>query len=392
VEPTLASQKQKKNLLVLMSSLFNIARAYEGKKQWNKAVGFGRELLLYAHSAHNKYFLREGHQFLSAVFGQLKQTDSAYFHFIQYTAVKDSMAKDQFALRTSLYSAESEWDERMAALNQEKLTRENQLALKEHELRQQSLLKNILLVSLGVIVLFSFLLFRNILLKRKNDRLTNEQAQIVLKKKALELEMQALRAQMNPHFIFNCLSAIDNLVQTNQADKATAYLSRFAKLIRSVLDSSKQNIVSFQKDFETLRLYLEMEKFRCNNKFNYNIVVDEKLMHGDYKVPPLIIQPFVENAIQHGLLTKESSDRQLNVSAELLHEQIVYNVTDNGIGRKQAAVLKNINNPRHQSYGIDITRERIHLYNKTAENDVEIFDLEFEGAAVGTRAMIRINS
>ena len=209
----------------------------------------------------------------------------------------------------------------------------------------------------------------------------------------MELEMQALRAQMNPHFIFNCLSAIDNLIQTNQADNATAYLARFAKLIRSVLESSKHNSVTFQHDFETIRLYLEMEQFRCNNKFNYQLTAENELLHGDYKVPPLIVQPFVENAIHHGLLNKEDNNRQLQVQVQLKDEHIIYSIIDNGIGRKEAAIIKQRNKPDQRSYGIAITKERIHLHNKCEVNgDVEITDLEKNGIATGTKAIIRINS
>jgi sensor histidine kinase YesM len=244
-----------------------------------------------------------------------------------------------------------------------------------------------------VLLLCSGLVLRNYILKRNHEKLQNEHEQSQLKRKALELEMQALRAQMNPHFIFNCLSAIDNLIQTNQPDKATTCLSRFAKLIRGVLDSSKNNLVPFQKDFETLKLYLEMEQFRCNNKFNYELNADEELFHGDYKVPPLIVQPFIENAIHHGLLNKQNENRQLEVSVHLHEEHIIYSVTDNGIGRKKAASLKQINKPGQQSYGIEITKERIHLHNKNGiEQDVVITDLELGGQPAGTKAVVRINS
>jgi sensor histidine kinase YesM len=204
--------------------------------------------------------------------------------------------------------------------------------------------------------------------------------------------MQALRAQMNPHFIFNCLSAIDNLIQTNQPDKATTCLSRFAKLVRGVLDSSKNNLVPFEKDFETMKLYLEMEKFRCNNKFNYDLHADDELLHGDYKVPPLIIQPFIENAIHHGLLNKLDSNRQLKVNAHLEDEYIIYSITDNGIGRKKAHAIKQMNKPDQQSYGLSITRERIQLHNKDdKETGLVISDLEEAGLPAGTKAVVRIN-
>ena len=155
----------------------------------------------------------------------------------------------------------------------------------------------------------------------------------------------------------------------------------------------KNNLVSFQRDFETLRLYLELEQFRCNDKFKYALTAESALLHGDYYVPPLIIQPFVENAIHHGLLNKQDNNRLLDISAILRDEQIIYRITDNGIGRRQAAILKERNRPGQKSYGIEITRERINLYNKNGEtNDVVISDLEDDGRPVGTKAIVRINS
>src|SRR5436189_613203 len=105
---------------------------------------------------------------------------------------------------------------------------------------------------------------------------------------------------MNPHFIFNCLNSIDNLIQNNEKEKATAYLAKFAKLIRSILETSKNNVVPCWKDMETLKLYIELEEFRCDNKFSYEINMTDEISNGDYKIPPLTIQPFVENAIHHG--------------------------------------------------------------------------------------------
>jgi ligand-binding sensor domain-containing protein len=210
-----------------------------------------------------------------------------------------------------------------------------------------------------------------------------------LKHRIAETEMMALRAQMNPHFIFNCLNAIDNLVQTNQKEKATTYLARFAKLIRSVLDSSKNNVVLFQKDYESLQLYLQMEKFRCNNKFDYELKADDELLQGDYKLPPLIVQPFVENAIHHGLLNKQSGERKLLIRASLENEFIKYTVTDNGVGRARAQEIKELNRPEHKSYGIQITKERIHLYNQNGiSDDVTINDVVENGQPAGTKAEI----
>ncbi|MGG9962860.1 two-component regulator propeller domain-containing protein [Ferruginibacter sp. SUN106] len=205
----------------------------------------------------------------------------------------------------------------------------------------------------------------------------------------LKAKLEALRSQMNPHFIFNSLNAIDNLIQTNQKDKATTYLARFAKLIRNVLDSSKKDVVAFQKDYETLELYLQMEQFRCSDKFSYELVAEEELLHSDYKVPPLIAQPFVENAIHHGLLNKQNGGRRLTITATLETDYIKYTVEDNGVGRAKAQQLKEINKPEHISYGIDITKERIQLYNQNgANNNVIITDIFENGEPSGTRVEI----
>jgi ligand-binding sensor domain-containing protein/putative methionine-R-sulfoxide reductase with GAF domain/anti-sigma regulatory factor (Ser/Thr protein kinase) len=207
----------------------------------------------------------------------------------------------------------------------------------------------------------------------------------------LKAKLEALQSQMNPHFIFNSLNAIDNLIQTNQKEKATTYLARFAKLIRNVLDSSKNDVVAFQKDYETLEMYLQMEQFRCSNKFTFQLLAEDELLNGDYKVLPLIVQPFVENAIHHGLLNKQNENRRLTVSAIVENDYIKYTVTDNGVGRLKAQQLNEINKPEHQSYGINITSERIQLYNKNGENNhVTITDLFENNESSGTKVEIRI--
>jgi Histidine kinase/Y_Y_Y domain/Two component regulator propeller len=242
------------------------------------------------------------------------------------------------------------------------------------------------LFRLSVLFFIAFLVFWFV---RRRIRTIRREAG--LKLKLSETEMMALRSQMNPHFIFNCLNAIDNLIQTSQTDKATTYLARFAKLIRSVLESSKNNLVPFDKDFETLALFLELEQFRCNKKFTYEMRPDKELLEGDYKVPPLLIQPFVENAIHHGLLNKETGERKLVIKASLENNFITYIVQDNGVGRKKAQEIKELNKPEHQSYGIQITSERIHLHNQNSKmDDIVITDLTGEDGPGGTTVKVKL--
>ncbi len=222
-------------------------------------------------------------------------------------------------------------------------------------------------------------------------RLQSVKRQAALKQKVAETEMMALRAQMNPHFIFNCISSIDNFILDNDKDNASDYLNKFAKLIRNILDNSKNDVVPFWKDWETLKLYLELEQLRSNNKFSYTLQADEELLNGHYKIPPLIIQPYIENAIHHGLNPLTGRKGELFLKAEIKGTVLEFTIKDNGIGRKKAAQKDSVS-PSHQSYGMQLTKERIHLFNEEIGNDISINDLYDENEnPMGTQVVVLLN-
>jgi ligand-binding sensor domain-containing protein/putative methionine-R-sulfoxide reductase with GAF domain len=212
-----------------------------------------------------------------------------------------------------------------------------------------------------------------------------------INEKLIAAKLEALRSQMNPHFIFNCLNSIDNLIQNNEKEKATLYLSKFAKLIRSVLETSKNNTVSCWKDMETLKLYLQLEELRWDKKFQYQVIVADEIVNGDYKVPPLIIQPFVENAIHHGLLNKIEGDKKLLIKVQVVNNHIHYLIEDNGVGRAKANEYRQLNKPSHQSMGMQITTDRINLFNKNNNGFVKITDLvDEQQQPCGTKVAIEL--
>ena len=206
-----------------------------------------------------------------------------------------------------------------------------------------------------------------------------------LKQKIAETEMMALRAQMNPHFIFNCINSIDSLIQDNDKYQATVYLNKFAKLIRSILDSSKQNMVTLANDMETLKLFIEMEQFRNDNKFSADIKADPRLLQEDIKVPPLIIQPYVENAILHGLRNRKDNNGQLSISLSRLNGQLQYIIEDNGVGRTH---MQNGHTNNKVTSGMQMSSDRIRLFNKEEIASVQITDLVTEGIPSGTRVEV----
>lgn len=170
-------------------------------------------------------------------------------------------------------------------------------------------MKKILIGSLSALFLLGVIIFRNIALKRKNEKhrrelaenelqiqkLESERTNAELQRQSTELEMQALRAQMNPHFIFNCLSSINRFILKNESEPASDYLTKFSRLIRMVLTNSKKAFISLEDELEMLRLYLEMERLRFQDSFDYNITFKNEIDPENIFIPPLLLQPFAEN-------------------------------------------------------------------------------------------------
>ncbi len=208
-----------------------------------------------------------------------------------------------------------------------------------------------------------------------------------------EIEMKALRAQMNPHFIFNSLNSIQKYILKNDSFAASQYLTKFSKLIRLILDHSNQNYILLSSEAELLKLYIEIEALRFDNQFEYDLVVDDALDTEAIQIPSMIIQPYVENAIWHGLLHKETKGKLSLHISRFDENNIKVLVTDDGIGRQKAQELKSKQVLKKKSYGLQITEDRISILNKTQSNKttLEIHDLkDASGNALGTQVELII--
>jgi sensor histidine kinase YesM len=208
-----------------------------------------------------------------------------------------------------------------------------------------------------------------------------------------EIQMMALRAQMNPHFIFNCLNSIQLYTTSNDAAKASDYLNRFSQLIRLVLENSRSERVTLANEMEALRLYLEMEAMRFKDKLRFTIEMDTNLDSDLIEIPPLLLQPYVENAIWHGLMHKPEGG-MVGVKVEPMSEDYLrITIADNGIGRAKATELKSLSATRHKSFGMKVTGERISLINRLYQTHtkVQVHDLtDAQGNAAGTEVVLEI--
>jgi len=222
---------------------------------------------------------------------------------------------------------------------------------------------------------------------RREERLKSEFNQRIAR-----TEMAALRAQMNPHFVFNCLSSINRFILVNQPDEASVYLTKFSRLIRLILDNSRTEAVHLHKELEALKLYIEMEQMRFFDRFEYEISIDPGVQTEHLEVPPLLIQPFVENAIWHGLLHQKTAGKlQIKVYPE--GKRLCIEVEDNGVGRQKAMELKTRSATVHKSLGMKLTAERLEVINQLYGTSaaVETVDLvDAAGQALGTRVLIRL--
>jgi two-component sensor histidine kinase len=222
-------------------------------------------------------------------------------------------------------------------------------------------------------------------------RIQNIRQKADIDKRLAEMEMKALHAQMNPHFIFNSLNSIKDMILHNEQNNASRYLSRFAQLIRLSLEHSKQTFITLGQNIEHLQVYLSMEQLRFAD-FSYVIHVDENLPTDMIKIAPMLIQPLVENAIWHGVLPNKGN-KKININFYERNETLIIEVEDNGIGINTAMQQKQASQSAHQSLGIENIQKRIKLLNEkyNMQYRLEIVDLQDLGhKSSGTKVTLSI--
>jgi two-component sensor histidine kinase len=240
----------------------------------------------------------------------------------------------------------------------------------------------LLLVSLGLI---NFYFNRRI--NKIKARAREKEA---INNKLNEMEQMALRSQMNPHFIFNCLNSIQDYVINSDVQGANKFITNFSRLIRSTLDNSSKKTISIEDEIKYLTNYLTIEQYRFENKFAFNIYIDERINLYDNHIPPMLLQPYVENAIRHGINNKKGGAGFIQINILKQQNNLVCEIIDNGVGRKAAEALKGGNTIEYQSKGMELTAKRIQLLNKNTGEDIviKIEDVEFPN--MGTKVTISV--
>lgn len=285
------------------------------------------------------------------------RTDEALKYHIALAGAKDSLYRLQ--QRREIIELETKYEterneEQIAFLSQ-------QNALQELRLSQSRYLT----FGLAGLVLLAFS-FTIVLIRQ--EKLRSRQQTLVLQQKLF-------RSQMNPHFIFNSLTSIQNYILDEEAHQASKYLSRFSKLVRNILDSSVEEFVSLDEEISTIENYLELQKLRFKDKFEFSIEVDEKINPESINIPPMLAQPFIENAIEHGIKHKETKGH-IYIRFYQKNSQVVCEVEDDGVGREKAREILYGHDKDHRSLATSITMERIRVLNKKLRNKINLFILD----------------
>ena len=308
--------------------------------------------------------------------------DQALIFIDFYTALEDTIV----ARRSALNNLKNGTQGLQNLLQLEMLRKEKELSQNaiNHLVEEDSLKEEVLTYSrwaiallLGLIVI-GILGSKYILKVSKQRRVANQQ-----------LALRSLRSQMNPHFIFNALNSVNSFISENDQRSANKFLSNFSRLMRLVMENSEHNFIPLQKELEILKIYLQLEHFRFKDQFDYNVKIEEEVDEEEFEIPPMLIQPYIENAIWHGLRYKPSSGL-LNLRLSAKKDNLIVTISDNGIGRKKSAELKTDNQKKNKSTALKNIHQRIEIFNDLHQLKIEVIIKDLNEDGTGTYVELTI--
>jgi tetratricopeptide (TPR) repeat protein len=357
----------------------NIASTYMDMNQPQSALPYVNRAIKMATELNAKTTLKLGYGVLAKYYAATNNFKDAYDIQKKLIKLKDSLYKSE--LTENIAEMQTKYET-------EKKEREIQILTQNSEIQDLKLKKQttqMWLMAGGVLFLFviTFFIFSSYRLRQQNYR-------TALEKKNLETEQRMLRSQMNPHFIFNSMNSIQSYISGNDNFTAMTYLSKFAQLMRGILENSRQVMISLQDEINTLNLYVELEQLRFKSKFIFTLHIEPDLYPETTFIPPMLVQPFAENAIKHGLKNIDGNGL-LQIAFSRKDSLIQCTIEDNGIGREMAGILNENKSKNHQSLGMQVTKERIDAFkkDKSTKSMLEIVDLKNEdGKALGTKVLV----
>lgn len=378
----------------LTDVFFNLSTIYLKRGLFEKSLMYAEKNKKVSKMLKSQKFLADSEFLLSKIYEEKRDYKKALEHYKNYKQFRDSIFEENKVKAFKSQQVKMEVFEKDKKLEEKSL----KLTFLDEKLTLEYRWKWLLAITTVLFLLLGALYYRKFKQKQKYSVLLEDKnAEIKAQNEAIEeinlqLESKMLRAQINPHFIFNALSAIQHFIITNDKKSALKFLSKFSSLLRQVLESSINVNMLLKDEIELIKIYLELEALRFSDGFEYDVSVDERLDIYMYEIPTLLIQPFIENSIIHGLLPKKNN-RKLNIHFADNDQSIKCIVEDNGVGRKKSAELNKEQPNKQKSRGISLTEKRLSLLadNYDFHTHISYNDLiDDNGSALGTRVIINI--
>lgn len=341
----------------------NHGRAAAAKKLYDEAELYAQKGLEACKLTGNQQLVCDSYSILHQVYKEKKDFQKSLQYYEEYVNLRDTLVNQESNLKLSRTIIENEAEQKQTLANA--------------EIKRQKTIKFATIGTSSVVLLSGIFLFIGF---RKRQRIKQNQKEILLKAKISDTELKALRLQMNPHFIFNSLNSISDYIQKNDTQKADYYLTKFAKLMRGILENSEEKEIPIADELKMLELYMTLESSRLNNKFTYEIIVDNDIDIENTFIPSLILQPFVENSIWHGISNNEGQGK---ITIQITRDNTMLNciVQDNGVG------INTMENTNRKSYGMKITKDRLDVLNKIKNTNASVSLIDL---GKGTRVEVKL--
>jgi len=339
--------------LLTGSSYTNIGSSYFLMNDYNNAHKYFQKGLLIAKDLERKDYIQYNYKKIYESFVKQKKYKRALYYHVLLSTLNDNINREEKDRKITEIQAKYEIEKKDQLVS--KMVKEKEIQTLIYKRRQYFYYTIVVFFILTSVIIF---------LIYKQSQLKNNQ-------KNANIEQKLFRSQMNPHFIFNSLLSIQSYIFKNNSIKAASYLSSFAKLIRLVLINSREDFITLEKEIETIQLYLELQELRFKDKFQYSLSIDNEINKSLIAIPPMMIQPFIENSIEHGILNKNQMGK-VDIRIVEKANSIQIEVEDNGIGIEKSKEIQKLNNIEHNPLGTKITVERILLLKKKYKMNVNL--------------------
>ncbi|HDZ40723.1 MAG TPA: tetratricopeptide repeat protein [Bacteroidetes bacterium] len=363
---------EKNNDPGLATYLITLGRVQRRMRKYNDALDNALKAYNMAGEQNDAITTASAAGLLSAIYGETGRKDLAYDYLREYHALNDSISNNEFLKKVTRLEIQNEYDRKQEAAEFEHM---QEILMRENKIKQQNLYVKGLILLIILLLVISLFYIRNTRLRARYKR--------------IDLEQRLLRAQMNPHFIFNSLCAIQDLILAGQPEKANTFLVKIASLMRNILENSREEFIPLEKELETLKLYLDVQKLRFESGFEYEFTVDSSIDSENISVPPMLAQPCLENSVEHGLMKKKDGGK-VEISYKLVDGFMKLEVTDNGVGRAMAAESQD-RKIKKKSISTEVVRSRLDYFRKVMKSrniSYDIKDLFENSKPAGTRVVI----